>query len=87
MLVLGLVTLLAAGDTGIAQPRSGYTDDADVRDTPRRRTPRPRTRITVTPDQARGRLLYRDCTAWLEKEFRPSGTVIVPRERCWWVRG
>jgi hypothetical protein len=29
----------------------------------------------------------RECRAWLEPEARPSGTVIVPRMRCWWVRG
>ncbi len=28
----------------------------------------------------------RQCTSWLEPEARPSGTVIVPRMRCWWVR-
>jgi hypothetical protein len=44
-----------------------------------RRTPR----LRVTP----GRLLYRDCAFRLVQEFRPSGTVVVPRMRCWWVRG
>jgi hypothetical protein len=29
----------------------------------------------------------RDCVGWLEPEWRPSGTVIVPRRRCAWVRG
>jgi hypothetical protein len=29
----------------------------------------------------------RDCVAWLEQELRPSGTVIVPRQSCRWVRG
>lgn len=27
----------------------------------------------------------RACDAWYEQEFRPSGTVIVPRMRCRWV--
>jgi hypothetical protein len=44
---------------------------------------RPPARLRVTP----GRLLYRDCTFRLAQEWRPSGTVIVPRQRCWWVRG
>jgi hypothetical protein len=35
----------------------------------------------------RGRLLYRDCTFRLAQQWRPSGTVIVPVQRCWWVRG
>jgi hypothetical protein len=29
----------------------------------------------------------RDCVAKLVQEFRPSGTVIVPRMWCRWVRG
>jgi hypothetical protein len=29
----------------------------------------------------------RDCVSWLEPEWRPSGTVIVPRLRCRWVPG
>ena len=29
----------------------------------------------------------RTCQAWYEQEFRPSGTVIVPRMRCRWVTG
>jgi hypothetical protein len=43
-----------------------------------------RPRLRVTPG---GRLLYRDCNFKLVQEFRPSGTVVVPRMRCWWVRG
>lgn len=44
-----------------------------------------RTTIVVTP---RRRQLSPDakrhCEAWLEQEYRVSGTVIVPRQRCWW---
>ncbi len=29
----------------------------------------------------------RQCVSWLATEYRPSGTVIVPRMRCWWERG
>ncbi len=29
----------------------------------------------------------RTCDAWYEPEFRPSGTVIVPRMRCRWIAG
>jgi hypothetical protein len=43
-----------------------------------------RPRLRVTPG---GRQLYRDCNFKLVQEFRPSGTVVVPRMRCWWVRG
>ena len=26
----------------------------------------------------------RQCVSWLEPEYRPSGTIIVPRMHCWW---
>ena len=26
----------------------------------------------------------RHCDSWLEKEYRVSGTVVVPRMRCFW---
>jgi hypothetical protein len=29
----------------------------------------------------------RECVARLVQEFRPSGPVVVPRMRCWWVPG
>ena len=29
----------------------------------------------------------RDCVSWLAPEYRPSGTVIVPRLRCRWIPG
>jgi hypothetical protein len=29
----------------------------------------------------------RACAARYVAEYRPSGTVIVPRMNCWWVRG
>jgi hypothetical protein len=45
---------------------------------------RPPTRFRVYPGR---RLLYRDCNFHLAQQWRPSGTVIVPVQRCWWVRG
>ena len=45
---------------------------------------RPRTRLRVYPG---GRLLYRDCSFRLASQWRPSGTVVVPVQHCWWVRG
>lgn len=29
----------------------------------------------------------RECAVRYVQEYRPSGTVIVPRMHCWWVRG
>jgi hypothetical protein len=44
---------------------------------------RPRPRLRVYP----GRLLYRDCIFRLVQVARPDGVFVVPRQRCWWVRG
>ena len=46
-------------------------------------TRRPPARLRVYP----GRLLYRECDFRLARQWRPSGPVIVPVQRCWWVRG
>jgi hypothetical protein len=50
--------------------------------------------IVPAPSRARARieihprpLLYRRCTDWYELQYRPSGTVLYPQMRCWWVRG
>ena len=52
---------------------------------PRRRAPTQlrvyRDRTYLPPNAVR------TCESWLEQEFRPSGTVIVPRMRCRWVVG
>ena len=42
-----------------------------------------RPEIVITPRPP----LYRRCTSWLEVQHRPSGTVLYPQYRCWWVRG
>jgi len=44
-----------------------------------------RPRITIYPRYGQpGRHAKRHCRAWLAKEYRVSGTVIVPRQQCWW---
>jgi len=64
---------------------------------------RPRTRLQVRPlyPYRRSNAIYplpydyeypgpnarRECVDRYVTEYRPSGTVIVPRMRCWWVRG
>jgi hypothetical protein len=40
-------------------------------------------RILINPRP----LLYRRCVDWYELQHRPSGTVLYPQMRCWWVRG
>jgi hypothetical protein len=46
-------------------------------------TPTSRRRIEINPRP----LLYRRCVDWYELQHRPSGTVLFPQTRCWWVRG
>src|SRR5438874_4987367 len=52
-----------------------------------------RVRLKGTPLRVYGRSGYlpptavRACNAWYEQEFRPSGTVVVPRMRCYSVNG
>jgi hypothetical protein len=41
----------------------------------------------VYPRYFPGRNAVRDCTATYVQEYRPSGTVIVPRMSCFWRRG
>ncbi|MFN3658360.1 MAG: hypothetical protein ACK4UO_14000 [Pseudolabrys sp.] len=44
-----------------------------------------RPNITVYPRSGRpGPNAKRHCRSWLAKEYRVSGTVIVPRMQCWW---
>jgi hypothetical protein len=45
--------------------------------------PRGSRRIVINPRP----LLYRRCVDWYELQHRPSGTVLYPQMRCWWVRG
>jgi len=77
----------------------GRDDQPSARSAPTTRTPsfarsssfthefaaQSRPRITIYPRQTSpGRNAKRQCRAWLVKEYRVSGTVIVPRQQCWW---
>jgi hypothetical protein len=42
-----------------------------------------RPRVTIYPRKLSPNA-KRHCRAWLAKEYRVSGTVIVPRQQCWW---
>jgi len=42
-----------------------------------------RPRVTIYPRRP-GPFAHRQCRSWLAKEYRLSGTVVVPRMRCWW---
>jgi len=43
-----------------------------------------RPRIVIRPRIHPGPNAQRYCRSWLAKEYRVSGTVIVPQMRCWW---
>ncbi len=44
-----------------------------------------RPRVTIYPRSIHpGPNSKRHCYSWLAKEYRISGTVVVPRMRCWW---
>ncbi len=84
---------LAVNGPAAAQSAPGTAASAQA-DSPRR----PQPRVTVTPRQPSadpypspgaaypGPGYVRDCAAYYVEDPRPSGTVIVPRMRCWWVR-
>lgn len=82
MIGLAMFAILAAAAVPAAAetaPGAGVT--AAPSDFSAQRRVRPR--IRVYP----GRLLYRECVFRLVQEWRPSGVYVVPRQRCWWVRG
>jgi hypothetical protein len=81
------VGLLIGADGALATPIS-RDDNAQMSELSAQRRARPRTRIRIyAPYAYPGPYAVRHCTSWLEPEWRPSGTVIVPRMRCWWTPG
>jgi hypothetical protein len=66
--------------------RAGVAQPVDVTAQARRR--RAPTQLYITRQRTYlPPTAVRTCDAWYEPEFRPSGTVIVPRMRCRWVAG
>ena len=78
---LVLALLLTTAGQGGAEPIRTTARAASDLSAQERRPPR----LRVYPGGRR--LLYRDCDFKLVQQYRPSGTVIVPWQRCWWVRG
>lgn len=73
---LCVVAVLAVSGSAFAN-----SDDDSSREISAQR----RASITVTPSHSYpGPNATRHCDSWLEKEYRPSGTVVVPRMRCIW---
>jgi hypothetical protein len=95
-LLAGTLTVAGAGTPGSPdriQEAASQVRTADLSSQARRRARRAPTRILVYPAPNSFRPAFpgsnavRQCTSWLEPEYRPSGTVVVPRMRCWWERG
>ena len=90
---LGLIGL-GGTDTASAQSNGLRADQAYAQARPRIRvTPRCPYRTTSVPYPTPAECDYpgpgfvRQCNAQLVREYRPSGTVIVPVTRCWWEPG
>jgi hypothetical protein len=82
LIALAAVALSAGAAPAIAQQTSQLSEPS--LSTPPAPTPRyARRRIVIGPSP----LLYRRCVDWYELQHRPSGTVLYPQMRCWWVRG
>jgi hypothetical protein len=71
IMALAAPAMLGAAQHAIAQPSQPSPQ----------RYARPRIEINPPP------LLHRRCIDWYELQYRPSGTVLYPQMRCWWVRG
>ena len=92
ILLTAVAVLIVRMDDSVAQDRArdGTIIAAPVRQDGALRR-RPRVRIyreddvpNVYPRYNPGPNAVRDCTAFYVQEFRPSGTVITPRMRCFW---
>ena len=76
--------------------RTSFAQAAPEDPRPPRWTYRPTSRLRITPYYEEqgviphfnpGPNAVRVCNAHYVQEYRPSGTVIVPRMRCYWTRG
>jgi len=76
-----LIISLLAGFAAIAQAQQTSPIAEPSLTTPPAGPARRRIEINPRP------LLYRRCVDWYELQHRPSGTVLYPQMRCWWVRG
>jgi hypothetical protein len=92
-ILVGLGCAVAAPMEPAAAQSSGGVQLAQAVPQDRYRRP-PRIRVTpnyqeqgVVPHYNPGPNAVRVCNAHYEQEYRPSGTVIVPRMRCYWTRG
>jgi hypothetical protein len=97
--VLGLSPSGAGAQTAAVGVRIAQASQAVATETSgQRRIKRPPTRLRVYPNYEPGPdgvyprynpgpNAVRECNATYVQEYRPSGTVIVPRMSCYWRRG
>jgi len=78
--IAGLIVLLLLGVVPCTPLLAQTAPQNATAAPPARRAP---TQIEIYPRP----LLYRRCVDWYELQNRPSGTVLYPQMRCWWVRG
>jgi hypothetical protein len=93
--VLGLMTAARAETATAVMRASGTAQAANSELSAQSRRPRPRIRVRIYREDERG--VYpsynpgpdavRECSATYVQEYRPSGTVIVPRVNCFWRHG
>jgi hypothetical protein len=88
-LIIGLATPASAEFFGCndhtSRNASAYTAQASARITHEFAAQSARPRVTIHPRrQHLTSASVRQCRTKLVKEYRPSGTVIVPRTTCWW---
>lgn len=94
LLCMGLFSQFCVGadaQTSGPELRMAQAASADA-PPPRRRPARLRVTPYYSPDGVYPRYnpgpdAVRECNATYVQEFRPSGTVIVPRMSCYWRRG
>jgi hypothetical protein len=97
----GAMSLSATGASGQTTPQGQRVAQASqpvAAEAPaQRRIKRPQARLRVYPSGEPQPDVYprynpgpnavRECNATYVQEYRPSGTVIVPRMSCYWRRG
>jgi hypothetical protein len=81
IVALAVLPLIGTAPHAAAQPQTSPIAEPSVSISPPPRYVR--RRIEINPRT----LLYRRCVDWYELQHRPSGTVLYPQMRCWWVRG
>ena len=94
MAVAATLCAMPVTNAALAQTETRVTQAQPSDVSAQTRRPRARVRIyrndderSVYPRYNPGPNAVRECTANLVQEFRPSGTVIVPRMNCFWRRG